>query len=129
MKLKRVDSVRFPVKVSGLYLDSVSAVDMDKAKKVDIQDELLRKIDAMCVKTLAECEQDVFEDGPKRDRRLWIGDLRLQALVDYETFENYDFVKRCIYLFAEHLNNEGLVAPCVSVVLPGLLSVHHPLSV
>lgn len=113
LKLKRVDSVRFPVKVSGLYLDSVSAVDMDKAKKVDIQDQLLRKIDAMCVKTLAECEQDVFEDGPKRDRRLWIGDLRLQALVDYETFENYDLVKRCIYLFAEHLNNEGLVAPCV----------------
>ena len=24
--------------------------------------------------------QDVFEDGPKRDRRLWLGDLRLQAL-------------------------------------------------
>ena len=21
--------------------------------------------------------QDVFEDGPKRDRRLWLGDLRL----------------------------------------------------
>lgn len=109
----RVDSVRFPVKVTGLYLDSVSAVDMDSAKKVSIQDPLLKRIDEMCVKTLKECEQDVFEDGPKRDRRLWIGDLRLQALVDYETFENLDLVKRCIYLFAEHTNREGLVAPCV----------------
>ena len=26
--------------------------------------------------------QDVFEDGPKRDRRLWLGDLRLEALAN-----------------------------------------------
>ena len=113
LQIKRVDSVRFPVKVTGLYLDSVSAVDIDSVKKVDIQDELLRKIDDICVKTLVECEQDVFEDGPKRDRRLWIGDLRLQALVDYETFGNLDLIKRCIYLFAEHLTKDGLIAPCV----------------
>jgi hypothetical protein len=30
--------------------------------------------------------QEVFEDGPKRDRRLWLGDLRLQALVNDVTF-------------------------------------------
>lgn len=111
--LKRVDSVRFPVKITGLYLDSVSAVDISQAKQVAIEDPLLRRIDEMCVKTLAECEQDVFEDGPKRDRRLWIGDLRLQALVDYETFENIDLIKRCIYLFAERTNKQGIVAPCV----------------
>lgn len=113
LQLKRVDSVRFPVKVTSLYLDSVSAVDIDAVKKVDIQDDLLRRIDSMCVKTLAECEQDVFEDGPKRDRRLWIGDLRLQALVDYETFQNIDLIKRCIYLFAENRNKKGLIAPYV----------------
>lgn len=113
VEIKRVDSVHFPVKVNALYIDSVSAVDIDEAKKVDIKDELLIKIDAMCIKTLAECEQDVFEDGPKRDRRLWIGDLRLQALVDYESFKNTDLIKRCIYLFAERRNNKGLVAPCV----------------
>lgn len=113
LKLQRVDSVRFPVKVKALYLDSVSAVDMADCKPVEIDDALLRRIDSMCVKTLKECEQDVFEDGPKRDRRLWIGDLRLQALVDYETFQNIDLIKRCIYLFAEHTNQLGLIAPCV----------------
>lgn len=113
LKLERIDSVRFPIKVKALYIDSVSAVDIADAKKVDIKDETLRRIDEMCVKTLAECEQDVFEDGPKRDRRLWIGDLRLQALVDYETFGNTDLIKRCIYLFAEHLNNNGIIAPCM----------------
>lgn len=113
LKLTRVDSVRFPIMIDSLYLDAVSAVDIDKVKKVKIADEELKHIDDICVKTLKECEQDVFEDGPKRDRRLWIGDLRLQALVDYETFKNTDLIKRCIYLFAEHRNNKGLVAPCV----------------
>lgn len=113
LKLTRVDSVRFPIFIDSLYLDAVSAVDIDKAKKVEFDDKELKRIDDICVKTLKECEQDVFEDGPKRDRRLWIGDLRLQALVDYETFKNTDLLKRCIYLFAEHRNNKGLIAPCV----------------
>lgn len=113
LKLKRVDSIRFPILVTELFLDSTSAVDTDDCKPLVCEDNLLVQIDRACVKTLKECEQDVFEDGPKRDRRLWIGDLRLQALTDYETFGNLDLVKRCIYLFAEHLNDRGLVASYV----------------
>lgn len=37
-------------------------------------------IDRVALRTLRSCMQSVFEDGPKRDRRLWLGDLRLQAL-------------------------------------------------
>jgi hypothetical protein len=36
------------------------------------------------------------EDGPKRDRRLWLGDLRLEALANYETYRNFDLVKRSL---------------------------------
>ena len=57
--------------------------------------------------------QDVFEDGPKRDRRLWLGDLRLQALANYETFKNYDLVKRCLYLFAGQTKDNGQVSACL----------------
>lgn len=113
LKLKRIDSVRFPVGITDIYIDAVSAVDEEESIKAEIKDPILERIDKMCVKTLKECEQDVFEDGPKRDRRLWIGDLRLQALTDYRTFRNVPLIKRCIYLFAEHLNEKGLVAPCV----------------
>lgn len=113
VKLQRTDSVRFPIAVRRLYVDAVSAVDVDSVRPAATDDPLLQRIDRMCVKTLAECEQDVFEDGPKRDRRLWIGDLRLQALVDYGTFRNLDLIRRCIYLFAAHRTKEGLVAPCV----------------
>ena len=113
LKIKRVDPVRFPVQINALYVDAVSAVDLDSVPPLNSDDELLNKIDRICLKTLKECEQDVFEDGPKRDRRLWIGDLRLQALLDYKTFKNIDLVKRCICLFADHLQTDGKVAPCV----------------
>ena len=57
--------------------------------------------------------QDVFEDGPKRDRRLWIGDLRLEALANYATFRNFDLVKRCLYLFAGSRMEDGAVGACL----------------
>lgn len=75
--------------------------------------ELLRQIDMVSLNTLRDCMQTVFEDGPKRDQRLWIGDVRLQALANYDTFQNYDLVKRCLYLFAALPREDGFVAACV----------------
>jgi hypothetical protein len=57
--------------------------------------------------------QTVFEDGPRRDQRLWIGDMRLQAMTNYVSFKNYDLVKRCLYLFAALPREDGLLAACV----------------
>lgn len=51
----------------------------------------------------------VFEDGTKRDRRLWLGDLRLQALANYATFDNTALVKRCLYLFAAMPTADGRI--------------------
>lgn len=63
-------------------------------------DEVLVQIDSVAAKTLADCMQTAYEDGPKRDRRLWSGDLRLQALTDYYLYKNYALARRCLYLFA-----------------------------
>ena len=72
-----------------------------------------KKIDAVALRTLRSCMQDEFEDGPKRDRRLWLGDLRIQALVNYVTYQNYDLVKRCLYLFAGTADEDGRVSGSV----------------
>ncbi len=74
---------------------------------------LLRRIDEVSLDTLRDCMQTVFEDGPRRDRRLWIGDLRLQALTNYASYRNFNLVKRCLYLFAGLPREDGLVAACV----------------
>ncbi len=63
-------------------------------------DPMLVKIDKVSARTLADCMQEVYEDGPKRDRRLWSGDLRVQALTDSVLFKNKELAKRCMYLFA-----------------------------
>lgn len=78
----------------------------------DVPDELAL-MDRIAIKTLQDCMQSVFEDGPKRDRRLWIGDLRLQAQANYLTFNNFDLVKRCLFLFAGMRLPDGAVGACV----------------
>ena len=108
MELRVIDtSAKFQLKIDGISCDTVSAVDMESVKPVDFGDPLLNQIDLVSRKTLKECMQDVFEDGPKRDRRMWLGDLRLQARANYYTFKNYDLAKRCMYIFAGLLFNEG----------------------
>jgi alpha-L-rhamnosidase len=83
------------------------------APKAIQNDPELANIYKVGCRTLRDCMQTVFEDGPKRDRRLWLGDLRLQALCNYYTFRNFDLVKRCLYLFAALPYPNGLLSSCV----------------
>ncbi|CAM3637338.1 sugar hydrolase [Marinicrinis lubricantis] len=107
-------SVKFNVQFEDIYCTAVTSADWSKVKELPqgLPDDL-REMDRIGMKTLADCMQTVFEDGPKRDRRLWIGDLRLQALANYETFRNFDLVKRCMYLFGGMTLDEGKVGACV----------------
>lgn len=69
----------------------------------------LKHMDTVAAATLRDCMQTVFEDGPRRDQRLWTGDLRLQALTSYVTMPNHDLVKRCLYLLAAFPRADGLL--------------------
>ena len=73
----------------------------------------LQCIDNVSVRTLRNCMHTCFEDGPKRDRRLWIGDLRLQAMVNKVTYRRFDIIARCLYLIAGTLKKDGEVCSCV----------------
>lgn len=106
-------SPKFQVVVEDAELTAVSAVSMEEVKPLTDLPEDLQKIDRASLKTLQDCMQHVFEDGPKRDRRLWIGDLRLQAKANYATFKNYDLVKRCMYLFAGLTRGDGKIGACL----------------
>ncbi|MDO4648045.1 MAG: cellobiose phosphorylase [Eubacteriales bacterium] len=108
-------SPKWQLVVEEVSCRSVSAVGDQDVPEIDTEDELLKKIDKVSIRTLRNCMQDVFEDGPKRDRRLWLGDLRMQALTNYATFKNYDLVKRCLYLFAGQTKEDGQVSACMFV--------------
>ena len=70
----------------------------------------LARLDAVGLATLRSCMQTVFEDGPKRDRRLWTGDLRLQAQANAFSFRNFDLVRRSLYLLSGFGRKEGWFA-------------------
>lgn len=95
--------------VENVACDAVTSADEKKMKAYNGPKDLER-LDNIACRTLRDCMQEVFEDGPKRDRRLWLGDLRLQALVNYETYQHKDLVKRCLYLFAACPLPDGHVA-------------------
>lgn len=102
-------SSKWSARISNPFVISESAVTMDAVAPLKIADKTLEKIDAVSIKTLHDCMQDVFEDGPKRDRRLWLGDLRLQALANYQTFKDYGLVKRCLYLFGGSITTDNRI--------------------
>lgn len=107
-------SPKFSVSFEDVSFGAVSSVQADhQIERVDFGDLLLNNIDHVSVSTLRDCMQTVFEDGPRRDRRLWIGDLRLQALTNYCTFKNYDLVKRCIFMFAAVIREDGSLPACL----------------
>lgn len=116
VELKIIDtSPKWQAVFSNPTVTTETSADSSSFKPLCLKDEKLQKIYNVGIKTLADCMQDVFEDGPKRDRRLWLGDLRLQALADYASFDNIALVKRCLYLFAGMTTKEGKISANVFV--------------
>ncbi len=108
-------SLKWQMVVKDVACKAVSAVSQEDVPCIKVNDGLLQKIDQVSLLTLQNCMQSVFEDGPKRDRRLWLGDLRLQALANYSTFRNMDLVKRCLYLFAALTRDDGRIGACLFI--------------
>ncbi len=114
LKIEVLDtSGQYGVSLSDIDCQAVSAVQEDDVAPLAAHDSFLNKMDEVSLRTLRNCAQDVFEDGPKRDRRLWLGDLRLQALTAYHTYGAHALARRCLYLFAGLTGEDGGVAACV----------------
>lgn len=102
----------FGIRFARMQVHAVTSAQGDVAPLAKAE-PWIRRIDEISIATLRSCLQTTFEDGPRRDRRLWVGDLRLQALTNYVSFNQNDVVKRCLYLFAGLTRKDGLVAGCV----------------
>ena len=114
VKLTVLDvSSKYALRLTDCFCRETTCADDFALPAFPLDDPELARIDAVACRTLRSCMQAVFEDGPKRDRRLWLGDLRLQALASYATDRNDDLVKRCLYLFAGTANEEGRLAACL----------------
>jgi len=103
----------------GVRFLETAAIALTSARATAIQlpsgmPDWVRKVDRVCLLTLRDCMQTIFEDAPRRDQRLWIGDFRLQAKACYYTYPNFALVKRCLYLFAGlPRESDGFLSSCV----------------
>ncbi|KAK4889407.1 hypothetical protein LTR27_011751 [Elasticomyces elasticus] len=121
LRIQVIDtSPKYRCLFKDLHVRAVSAVSPDIVMPpLKSSDAELIAIDRVAQRTLRDCMQTVFEDGPRRDRRMWLGDLRLQALSSYYTYPAFDLVKRCLYMFAA-LPREGGSLPATLFEFPTL---------
>lgn len=110
--------VKFEILASAADMDffvrdikcfATTSAKKDLFSETTLKEATFQTISEVSIKTLEECMQTVFEDGPKRDQRIWVGDLKLQALANYYSFGNFDLVKRGLYLYAATAAENGLV--------------------
>lgn len=95
----------FDFALSDMYFTALSSVDEPVTTLPEGVSPEVKAINDVAIATLRECMQTVYEDGPKRDMRLWIGDLYLESLANTYSFQRHGLTKRCLYLLA------GLAAP------------------
>ncbi len=97
----------FDLCIADMQTTAVSCVSTPEIEPAAETDSLIRKINDIGLATLKECMQTVYEDGPKRDQRLWIGDLYLESLANAYSFRNDSLTKRCLYLLAGLAREDG----------------------
>lgn len=109
-----------------LILNDVSVISSDyplpEAKKLDIPDELHKKIYETSINTLKLCMHEHYEDCPWREQALYGSDSRNAALCTYYAFDEYSFARASLDLFLSEVMDNGyfrICAPCdVDLFIP-----------
>lgn len=91
----------------NITFEATTSAGKSKAQLASTTPQIFKDIARVSENTLKDCMQGVFEDGPKRDQRLWIGDLYLEALANTASFKEYNVTKRCLYLLAGLANPDN----------------------
>ncbi len=109
VKVELVHAPTYDFAVSHIECRAVTSASQAPQPLAATVPALIREIDRVGLNTLKECMQTVYEDGPKRDQRLWIGDLYLEALANNYSFKQHDLTKRCLYILAGLADENGLL--------------------
>ena len=107
VKIEVLAESYFDFVIENFSFDAVTSATGEPMALSEDCDPMIRRINQVGLKTLAECMQTVYEDGPKRDQRLWIGDLYLEALANAYSYRNHTLTKRCLYLLAALADEDG----------------------
>lgn len=107
VKIEVLATSYFDFRIEDITLEAVTSATGEAPALAEGTDPMIRRIYETGLKTLSECMQTVYEDGPKRDQRLWIGDLYLESIANACSFRNHELTRRCLYLLAALADEEG----------------------
>lgn len=99
--------------ISDISFKAVTSATSTPAPLASETSEMIKEIDRIGLNTLKECMQTVYEDGPKRDQRLWLGDLYLEALANNYSYRQHDLTRRCLYILAALSAKDGRIIATV----------------
>jgi len=109
VKIEWLGSGGYEFRFSNIQFKASTSVTVTPPELAATTSPIIKAIDRVGLATLKECMQTVYEDGPKRDRRLWIGDTYLESLANFYSFKNDGLTKRCLYLLAGLSNEDGIL--------------------
>ncbi|MDR0394629.1 MAG: glycoside hydrolase [Tannerella sp.] len=109
VKVELLHAPNYDFSVSDVSCRAVTSASTNPEPLPTAVPQLIRDIDRVGLNTLKECMQTVYEDGPKRDQRLWIGDLYLEALANMYSYKQHGLTKRCLYLLAGLADESGFL--------------------
>ena len=109
VKVELLHAPNYEFAVSDMSCKAVTSASSTPNPLPPATSQVIKDIDRVGLNTLRECMQTVYEDGPKRDQRLWIGDLYLEALANTYSFRDHGLTKRCLYLLAGLAEESGFL--------------------
>lgn len=109
----RYVELRFDGEVFDVSFDMYPRSYVSKKRPISIPDERLRRIYEVGVRTLECCMHDHYEDCPWREQALYGFDSRNQMLFGYHAFEETEFQRATLRLFAEDRRDDGLLSICI----------------
>ena len=109
VKVELLHAPNYDFAVSDMSCKAVTSASSTPEPLPSSTPQIIKDIDRIGLNTLRECMQTVYEDGPKRDQRLWIGDLYLEALANTYSYRNHSLTKRCLYLLAGLADESGFL--------------------
>jgi len=96
-----------PIKIRKIYCELSTFPVVQKGSFIS-SDETLNQVWEMSAKTLKLCMDDTYMDCPTYEQTLWVGDARVEALVNYYVFGDTKLTKRSLMLTAKSLYRSPL---------------------
>jgi len=106
-----VRDCRGPVELDSVSLNFATYPVGDRGR-FNCSDPLLNDIWRVGAYTVQLCMEDAYEDCPWRERAQWMGDVRVEALVNYCAFGDLALIRKCLRQIAQSQLPNGVTQAC-----------------